>query len=334
MRKYRITGIVLLTSLLLTGCAGSDKKQEQQLTKQDQQLTNQDQQPAKQEQTPAISEAAPTSEASQPNDVTQTPEQNGNSEDLLQQDWVKIQKDNIIDEKPQYSIAEEISIPMGNVIYLFYKAPDADVSDYMNYYGDLWVIGKDLCELVSQELYILPDTCGVITLNGREYLRVDQSYVTSSQTILSWVDEENTVRRLSFPGYLNSMEENELVVTVSLYDVVYSKKDKLSYGHTWKPYYYYMEDDDLKEYAAETMTKEEFLQYEGSSALLDGLRKQYEEKESELSFEFLKRENGLIHVMINSESENLIGYHYATYRINGNQLDLISEGEGTYSQLE
>jgi hypothetical protein len=82
------------------------------------------------------------------------------------------------------------------------------------------------------------------------------------------------------------------------------------------------------------ISEEEFRQYQGASEILDNLREEYSAPEKELSFSYIKRENGLIHVNINVESADDITFYYKTLQIKEDQsLVSVSSGEGTYGGI-
>ena len=79
------------------------------------------------------------------------------------------------------------------------------------------------------------------------------------------------------------------------------------------------------------ITKEEFLRYPGADKILDKISKEYGKEGVSLSYGFLKRCNGLLHINIDSETKDDSTHFYITYKIaeNGTPVE-VESGEGYY----
>lgn len=305
MKNYKkyIYLLIIAASMLLNGCHKNNSDSVQNINEDKSQITI-------------------TQEVKEP-DCSPTP--------LIKEnvDWSITQKDKILSKNPKYKTYTEYSFSLKDAYIALYITPDSN-TDFMNFHGDIWAYGKDWVTQVEEDAYISPNTYGINTLNDLEYFRYDRSYVTDSFTVLLMLDDKKQLRQVPLSGALNDVKEDELTVFESSYDLVYLKSDNYTCGHTWKPYYYYLDDYDLKEYEAHKIEKEDFLKYQGAQDILDQITLKYENTDKQLTFKFLERDNGLIHINIMLESLEDISYYYETYQIVKQGLKSIASGEGNY----
>jgi hypothetical protein len=249
-------------------------------------------------------------------------------------DWIETQKEKILQQRPEYKDYVQYSYQLGDAYVVVYEGPEADKEDWLNYPVDIWAYSKDWITQVEDKNWLVPDSFIVEKIGEQECFRYDKSFPTESFTVLLTLDEKNQLRIVSLPGALYEVNGKDITVTSSAYDMLYDKTDQYSCGHTWKPYYYYFEDFKIRDYKIEDMSEEDFSQYKGANDIIERLKEEYSSPDKELSFSFMKQENGLIHVNINIESEDDITYYYETFQIQEDQsLITLSSGEGTYGAI-
>ncbi len=199
--------------------------------------------------------------------------------------------------------------------------------------ADIWFEDENVVKRVAEWQCIQPDTYGSMELAGKYYFRYDLAFVTESQTILLGVKDGNGIESYNCRGFAEFSDNTcDFTVTNSTYDMVYLKSDDLTCGHTWKKYFYYADEKGFHEYGARKITRKGFLQYPGADGILEEIRKKYGNEGVALSFEFLKRCNGLLHININSETKDDITHYYITYKIAADgTLAEIEAGEGYYA---
>lgn len=198
--------------------------------------------------------------------------------------------------------------------------------------ADIWFGDESGVKRVAEWQCIEPDTYGSLTLAGKYYFRYDLAFVTESQTILLSVKDGKNVESYNCLGFAEFKDKNnDFTVTSSTYDMIYSKNDDLTCGHTWKKYYFYADAAGFHEYGAVKITKNEFLKYSGADTIIREINSEYGKEGTSVTCEFLKRCNGLIHININCETKDDITHYYRTCKITGdNTLETDETAEGSY----
>jgi hypothetical protein len=250
------------------------------------------------------------------------------------QEWVTNQSELILQQKPEYKDYLQNSYQLGDAYVIVYEGPDADKEDWMNYSVDIWAYSEDWITQVVDKNWLVPDSFQVGKIVDQEYFRYDLSYATESTSTLLMLDDNTHLRVISLPGAIFEVNGYDITVISSSYDMIYSKIDQYSTGHTWKPYYYYLKDYEIIEYNAVEIGEEEFSQYLGANEILDRLKEEYSSPDKVVNFSFIKRDNDLIHVNINVETTDDITFYYETVQIQDDQsLVSVSRGEGTYGGI-
>ncbi len=198
--------------------------------------------------------------------------------------------------------------------------------------ADIWFGDENGAKRVAEWQDIQPDTYGSLELAGKYYFRYDLAFVTESQTILLGLKDGNSIESYNCRGFAEfSDKTDDFTATDSTYDMVYLKSDDLTCGHTWKKYFYYVDAEGFHEYGAEKITRKEFLQYPGADKILDEIGKKFAKEGVSLSYGFLRRCNGLLHINVNSETKDDITHYYITYKIadDGTPVE-VESGDGYY----
>ena len=279
-----------------------------------------------------INNESSSGEEEKENTVTPAMPETNEEEDDIQglPEWIEIQKKQIKSENPQYSTYEEKSYVIGDCGYTIFAKTPADCTDLLDYCVDIWAYGPEHSQKIEEDAYIDPNSHGEIVIDDTNFFRYDIMYATEQMTHLYTTDKEDNFREIIFPGYLKEVNDLDLAVVVSAYDMSYSKEDDAYYGHTWKTYYFHYEDYDIVEYERQDITQEEFLQYEGAQVRIDEISAQYEKEEGVMTLEFKKNENGMLHINIKIESDNWISYYYETLKVEEKQVTVIESGQGYY----
>ena len=144
------------------------------------------------------------------------------------------------------------------------------------------------------KIYDLTDVC----------LFVAEKYGTSATVKYVWAVENGDVVDLSkqFSGDINYEGGNLFTVYEDAYD---GWADGTV--HTRKPYYYYYENKQLKEYGGIYITEDELLEFEGAKEIIDEI------KTSGLTItDIIYRSNGLIHINCQDRSYDVASNSYVT----------------------
>jgi|GEM_PF-1944070 len=270
-------------------------------------------------------------------DSEATTEKTGNS-DTVPPDKKEALLDEIIKTDASYSkydsdIFEEDYNEDGNTEYFFvFTEKGNSGEDTLGCSADIWFGVDNGVKRVAEWQCIEPDTYGSLELAGKYFFRYDLVFATEHQTILLSVKDGNSVESYNCRGFAEfSDKTDDFTVTNSTFDMIYLKSDNISCGHTWKKYFYYADAEGFHEYGAEKITKEEFLRYPGADKILDKISKEYGKEGVSLSYGFLKRCNGLLHINIDSETKDDSTHFYITYKIaeNGTPVE-VESGEGYY----
>lgn len=213
--------------------------------------------------------------------------------------------------------------------YVVFIPKDVSKEDTVNYKVDLWFGTPSDVKEVKKDIYILPSTYGVHTINQKKYFRYDEAYATESFTVLLELDQSKQPKvAFRAPGAaLFTQGSNDFTVTNSAYDLIYM--DEMYSGHTWKNYYFYVDEKGFHEYVAKEIPESEFEEYSNANEIKKEIEEAYKTK-GKLKLNYLQRENGLLHINIVQEENDSIVYHYKTYQIKGNQLEFVEEGDGSY----
>ena len=330
MKFHRLsrTGMTLLLSLsMLAGCGQKKTEEPDSVT-----------------QTPAAETMTPSPEATQT--PTQTPTQEPTQEPTQiptqepteepeatetaeSYDWLDGKLKDLKEKNPEYNSYHIETFQADGWCYVVLADPGQDKEDTIEYVADIWALNKDQQVQLEDDNCIAPNKYGMEVIGGESYFRYDVAYATSNMTYLN-IGVKDRCQTISLGGELDAVNGDELSYFVSMYDVCFSKEDGMGLGHTWKRFYGYIKDHEFYEYEPVVISEEEFLTYEGAKEIIHRLTEEYDSSDYQLSFEYKKRENGLIHVNIHQESDTEIVNHFETERIKGNTLEKIDEGEGAY----
>ncbi|MCH5193632.1 MAG: hypothetical protein J1F11_06700 [Oscillospiraceae bacterium] len=89
--------------------------------------------------------------------------------------------------------------------------------------------------------------------------------------------------------------------------------------HTWKSYWFYSEDGELKEYTGEKITKADLMKYTGGKAVLDGI----EAKGGEVT-DILYRKNDIVNVNYTIIENDVLCNKFFTYDVSGGECSEVS----------
>ena len=162
------------------------------------------------------------------------------------------------------------------------------------------------------QIYDLDDVC----------LFAAKKYGTSASITYVWAVENGDVVDLSkqFEGSFTHEGGNLFTVTDSQFD---GSTDGT--GHTWKPYYYFYENKQLKEYGGITISKDELLEFEGAKEIIDGLA-----ADGKTITGIIYRSNGLIHINCQKPAGNVRDNSYVTLKYDATSVTKASSGGGLY----
>ncbi len=167
----------------------------------------------------------------------------------------------------------------------------------------------------------------LLTLEGRLFLAVDEAFVSETVSKVYAVYEDAPQCVMSGLGYF-FVQDDSAMVNISDYDM-YVDQNGFATGHTWKNYYfrYDKEAHCFYEYTAKQITEEDFLAFPETASLLKELRERYGD---ETEFEFLYRENGVLHVNIFYQEMGATVQKNCSAHLKGSLLGEWEENEGRY----
>lgn len=202
-------------------------------------------------------------------------------------------------------------------------------------YTEEWLYGKlvylnntaELKEL-TMPFYIWDiSAIRVLTLKDRLFLAIDEAFVSETVSRVYAVYEDEPQCVMSGFGYF-FVQDDSAMVNISDYDM-YVEQNGFATGHTWKNYYFRYDDEKrcFYEYTAKQITEEDFLAFPGTTSLLEELKKRYG---AETEFEFLYRENGVLHVNIFYQEMGATVQKNCSARLRGSLLEEWEENNGRY----
>lgn len=167
----------------------------------------------------------------------------------------------------------------------------------------------------------------VLTLEDKLFLAIDEAFVSETVSKVYAVYEDEPQCVMSGFGYF-FVQDGSAVVNISDYDM-YVEQNGFATGHTWKNYYFWYDDENrcFYEYTAKQITEEEFLAFQGTASLLEELKKRYG---ADTQFEFLYRENGVLHVNIFYQELDATVQRNCSARLSGNMPGEWEENDGRY----
>ncbi|MDD5936410.1 MAG: hypothetical protein PUC65_12770 [Clostridiales bacterium] len=247
--------------------------------------------------------------------------------------WLGSQIDSIIQLHPIYSKYRVDQFEFGDMFVLIFQPPESK-REFCEFYCDIWVVGEHFQSQIVTNSYVDYGMLKTGEIEGKTYFRYDLSYPSESLSYLLMMDENQQLHQIGLGGELISINGNNLTVTHSTYDMCYMKADGYACGHTWKPYYYYLDGYELKEYSSHEIREQNFKIYTGSLDVIQHIVDDYSEDNAKLILKYMGWENKLVTVSIGVETLNDISYYYETYQINDDQtLTKFDSGYGTYVGL-
>lgn len=200
-----------------------------------------------------------------------------------------------------------------------------EVREMNEYNGEVWFINKDKVERLTEDKKIIAykNFINVIDIGNNKIIKVDSHHPTASVSYI-W-EMKNGSANIILDGklFLNVDENNSVYTQSSAYDRDYS--DGMWTGHTWKNYYFYI-DNGIKEYGALEIGLKDFMEFEGSQAILDEIIK----NKSEI-VNILYRGNNIININVaTADKNNSRSYYNYTLTYDEAGVKKIKEDEGIY----
>ena len=206
----------------------------------------------------------------------------------------------------------------------------------------VWYCSSDLeeCYMVSDGLSHGYDDCAIkeidfdeerhVVINAYNLMGNSKAY-----SILALHDGKIEILVDDNYGYVYANEKNDIILDVEFYDGEYDKDMDIFLMHTWIDTYLYYEDGKYKEYGAAVLSEKDFLKYDNAQEVLDEIEKEnMSESVLEMRYSYFIRENGIVHIQCEEESEWFIDYYYYTFRVNENRLEVeMSQNYGRMSSV-
>ncbi len=184
-------------------------------------------------------------------------------------------------------------------------------------------------EFYSIELYAYKDRCdlGLINLGDKLHYVVNLYFSMSTETSAYILEEsEEGVKTVSSFGNTVWQSENGNIIIQNAYYGSYL--DKITggmVGRVWTYSYltYDAESGQYKEYVANEISEEEFLTFENAAENLQGIRNSYGEVDVKITL--FKRNNGIMYVQCEYETDTKIIYEYYTLHYEDNEIVMVEE---------
>ena len=170
--------------------------------------------------------------------------------------------------------------------------------------GELWFIsGRYVGKIDDERSYLQFKMCGG---EGRMLFSAEEWYGGSGSTTRLWTVEKSEPVQVEdrMVGHMTYNGGNEFVAYIDAFDMCSDGT-----GHTWKPYYYFLEGTSMREYGGMYITREDLLKFDGAKEILQGVK----DKGYQID-DIIYRENGVINVNIRDTSSSLIWYDNLTLR--------------------
>ncbi len=134
------------------------------------------------------------------------------------------------------------------------------------YSGTLWYVDADDCMPLRRETYRMMDGKMELAPDAKYlFFYTDYNFTANITEIWTVVDGRPTEDRFSQMGEVVYRGGSDFEIWMDAYDGCYWLEDDLWTGHTYKPYFYYYDEETagLEKYAGEIISKETFVQLSG-----------------------------------------------------------------------
>ena len=125
--------------------------------------------------------------------------------------------------------------------------------------GELWFIsGRYVGKIDDERSYLQFKMCGG---EGRMLFSAEEWYGGSGSTTRLWTVEKSEPVQVEdrMVGHMTYNGGNEFVAYIDAFDMCSDGT-----GHTWKPYYYFLEGTSMREYGGMYITREDLLKFDGA----------------------------------------------------------------------
>lgn len=177
--------------------------------------------------------------------------------------------------------------------------------------GKIWFASKNGAEVICDDEKNFTNVFQLFDFGNRKYVGLSEWYVTARVTYLYTVKDGEAVEdNMSGVGDMAISESSEVSVLLSAYDSIYDPEMDGYIGHSWKPYYFYYDEntDAIVEYIGKEITEEDAVKICGENIIEEI------EKEGYTIGKIYSRPNGILNINYISEAENgEINYHNANY---------------------
>lgn len=193
-------------------------------------------------------------------------------------------------------------------------------------YGKLWLVNSRSVQLAAEDFSGVSSDIAIWNFENRDYLAVSKSYLSGNLTYL-WTVVNDMPKRDSVSGLGDIRNDNGRLYVAQITEDAMLDQGKTK-GQTIK--YYDMYYDGLfHEYGAIAITESRFLEYGGSTQILDKLEKDYPGAE----FEILFHDNQVIYINIAHQMDEITYYHSAIVDLDAQeQVTLREVIEGKYKK--
>ncbi len=134
------------------------------------------------------------------------------------------------------------------------------------YSGTLWYVDADDCMPLRRETYRMMDGKMELAPDAKYlFFYMDYNFTANITEIWTVVDGRPTEDRFSQMGQVVYRGGSDFEIWMDAYDGCYWLEDDLWTEHTYKPYFYYYDEETagLEKYAGEIISKEAFVQLSG-----------------------------------------------------------------------
>ncbi|SFR84569.1 hypothetical protein [Anaeromicropila populeti] len=285
-------------------------------------------------ETENVTEETVTKEIEDAAEQTLTPEPEQKSEEVPTEEKLLQEIYSQNKEYEDYTVeifTDDFDGDSNNEYFYVFTEKGTSKEDYLNYYAEIWFGSSNGVVRALEWSYIDPNKTGALLLGSHKYFRYDLTYATENQSVLLGVEDKTCKTVWTAGGEIGKVSGTDFQVLCSSYDMLCLKGDDFYTGHSIKNYYFYVDQEGFHEYKAVEIDKQEFFTFGESIKIYNELKEQYNSSEGKADFQFLKRENGLIHINVTVEALEDISNYYVTYQLSEeNSLLYQEEGQGKY----
>jgi len=171
---------------------------------------------------------------------------------------------------PLMSVLEEYTTDVIVFFQSFAIADDQYAAFAMagnNYISTVWYVTASGAQVLINDIYTDDNQPCLWIVDGVTIFKCENIGISSTESFVWYIKDGSPVRLPYTGSWLTYMGDGQFTAVGEAYDGCF--QDEAWRGHTYKPYYFYWENDGLVEYGGISITQQQLLEVNGAQAVFD-----------------------------------------------------------------